>query len=55
MSLCGALFCEGFGCQNKPNCPAKVSHKPHGCICPPTAEQTCQGPLCPRKPVGKPA
>lgn len=23
----------------------------HGCICPPTAEQTCQGPLCPRRPV----
>jgi hypothetical protein len=20
-----------------------------GCICPPTSEQTCQGPLCPRK------
>lgn len=23
-----------------------------GCICPPGAEKTCQGPLCPRKPVG---
>lgn len=22
-----------------------------GCICPPTSEQTCQNPLCPRKPV----
>lgn len=22
----------------------------HGCICPPTSEQTCQSPLCPRKP-----
>lgn len=21
----------------------------HGCICPPTSEQTCQSPLCPRK------
>lgn len=21
-----------------------------GCICPPTSEQTCEGPLCPRKP-----
>jgi hypothetical protein len=20
-----------------------------GCICPPTSEQTCQGPLCPRR------
>ena len=25
-----------------------------GCICPPTSEQTCQAPLCPRKnPFGK--
>lgn len=23
-----------------------------GCICPPGAERTCQGPLCPRKPLG---
>lgn len=23
---------------------------PHGCICPPTSEQTCGNPLCPRKP-----
>lgn len=22
-----------------------------GCICPPTAERTCQGMMCPRKPV----
>lgn len=22
----------------------------HGCICPPTSEQTCQGEDCPRKP-----
>ena len=22
---------------------------PHGCICPPTSEQTCEGPLCPRR------
>jgi len=24
---------------------------PQGCICPPTSEQTCQNPTCPRKPV----
>jgi hypothetical protein len=24
-----------------------------GCICPPTSEQTCMNPLCPRKPIGK--
>ena len=22
---------------------------PQGCVCPPTAEQTCQSPTCPRK------
>ena len=22
---------------------------PAGCICPPTSEQTCQNPICPRK------
>ena len=24
---------------------------PPGCICPPTSEQTCQAPMCPRKPI----
>lgn len=24
---------------------------PHGCICPPGSETTCQGPLCPRRPI----
>ena len=23
--------------------------QPQGCICPPTSEQTCQNPMCPRK------
>lgn len=23
----------------------------HGCICPPGAEQTCAGPMCPRRPI----
>lgn len=23
----------------------------HGCICPPTSEQTCQGDYCPRRPA----
>ena len=27
--------------------------QPIGCICPPTSEQTCMNPLCPRKPIGK--
>jgi hypothetical protein len=25
---------------------------PHGCVCPPTSEQTCKGPLCPRRSIG---
>jgi hypothetical protein len=25
--------------------------EPQGCICPPGAEATCQGPLCPRRSV----
>jgi len=28
--------------------PAPAFHPP-GCICPPTSEQTCQAPMCPRK------
>jgi len=24
----------------------------HGCICPPGAEATCKGALCPRRPIG---
>jgi hypothetical protein len=28
-----------------------VTHN-HGCVCPVGAEQTCNGPLCPRKPIG---
>jgi hypothetical protein len=27
----------------------------HGCICPPGAEATCKGPLCPRRPIGDPS
>lgn len=23
----------------------------HGCICPPKSEETCKGPMCPRRPV----
>jgi len=26
--------------------------KLHGCVCPPTSEQTCKGPLCPRRSIG---
>lgn len=28
--------------------------RPHGCICPPGAEATCQGWMCPRRAIGAP-
>ena len=59
MSNCA--FCGGqlstAGCTN-PSCASKLTSmpspmpfpdKPRGCICPPTCEQTCQSPTCPRK------
>ena len=27
----------------------QITPSPMGCICPPTSEQTCQNPACPRK------
>jgi hypothetical protein len=33
-----------------PNTPIFPPAPPMGCICPPTAEQTCGNPVCPRKP-----
>lgn len=35
-----------------PNAPGQctpVAPKPHGCICPPGSEATCQGLACPRR------
>ncbi len=29
----------------------EVPQPQQGCICPPGSEKTCQGPLCPRRPV----
>lgn len=28
-----------------------IGSRPHGCVCPPGAEATCKGPLCPRQPI----
>jgi hypothetical protein len=36
--------CHGQHPMQWPTAPA-----PMGCICPPTSEQTCQAPLCPRR------
>lgn len=30
-----------------------ADHTLHGCICPPTAERTCQRPMCPRRGLGE--
>jgi hypothetical protein len=54
-------YCANLDCSH---CPAYVPPSwpiPHptqstlvmGCICPPTSEQTCMNPVCPRKPIGK--
>ena len=33
---------------------SEIPSKPsHGCICPPTSEKTCKGPMCPRRPIGE--
>jgi hypothetical protein len=54
---CGLAMCQATtgGCLH-PSCPMRGAGMatmyyivPGGCICPPTSEQTCQGPMCPRK------
>ena len=49
----GACRVPPYRCPNAP--PLNVPEwtysvrTPMGCICPPTSEQTCEAPLCPRK------
>ena len=56
---CNNVMCSQYGCQkqreidrtfqpeiNKPIFQQKIFI---GCICPPTSEQTCMNPACPRK------
>lgn len=46
---CHCTPCQCFDYQIPPH----PTFTPQGCICPPTAEQTCQNPTCPRKgPLG---
>jgi hypothetical protein len=57
---CGNVLCPIYGCQKQNrivaspalpgHCYYPVMTPPQGCICPPTSEQTCQNPACPRKP-----
>ncbi len=64
MSMCACLGPQ----RGEPFCPCRMramrewqdQHKPYpqntlvsqGCVCPPGAEATCRGPLCPRQPIG---
>jgi hypothetical protein len=49
--------CNDSLCPSKPTIPTAVPNYPYmvgperpmGCICPPTSEQTCGNPACPRK------
>ncbi len=55
---CGNVLCSVYGCikqRLKLEWPEAlhwytIPSSPVGCICPPTSEQTCQNPVCPRKP-----
>lgn len=39
------------GSSYLPAPPTFLPPQQHGCICPPRSEETCQGPLCPRRPT----
>lgn len=60
MGVCGCSMPRPGGCPAcNPNfhkyeypsysLPAVPVHTPMGCICPPTSEQTCGNPTCPRR------
>ncbi len=42
---------QDLGPVRKPMVTPIPSSVTQGCICPPGAEKTCQGPTCPRKPI----
>ena len=46
--MCRRAACAYPNCQHGPRLDLP---RPMGCICPPTSEQTCQNPLCLRKPL----
>jgi len=47
---CMDYHCAMYGCRKRQNHHMAIIPQPQGCICPPTSEQTCQNPRCPRKP-----
>lgn len=59
MGVCGCMNPQPNGCHAcNPggqglgptyNLPQQPVFHPPGCICPPTSEQTCQAPMCPRR------
>lgn len=50
-SMGGASICPRCDAGLPPLPPTPMMMQAHGCICPPGSEKTCQGPLCPRRPV----
>ena len=47
---CANYHCTLYGCRKRKHQYMVVTPQHQGCICPPTSEQTCQNPICPRKP-----
>jgi len=55
LCCCSDPWCQFNGCRNTLRHTyqtAQASPVARGCICPPTSEQTCMAPMCPRKPFG---
>ena len=45
------IHCTGCGASySGENWNKRVMAAPRGCVCPPTCEQTCMSPTCPRQP-----
>lgn len=43
-------ICQQMGCRKFRHINLGWPSASRGCVCPPTSEQTCQNPNCPRKP-----
>ena len=48
-SLNTAGECTNYSCHLNMSSIIPWPDTPKGCICPPTSEQTCQSPTCPRR------
>lgn len=52
--MSAVVICSRPECQTSAGCVCNQNRTagwppPMGCICPPTSEQTCRNPLCPRR------